>query len=166
MKEVGVQCLPDRRLEILGDGATLLDEKNRFLLSKLSLGWVGENVEEIVEEVPVGLQVLDNIDLVEEDERVQHRKRRVIQNPGQDHILEVLQAICLVDLAVYLFVLDLDDLLEPPLVAQPLAMVRLVCREVRVVFQSAHHAQYAVIRHGVLDDVSVVQEDDDLHDVA
>ena len=34
--------------------------------------------------------MLDNVHLVEEDERVQDRKGGVVENPGQHNVLEIL----------------------------------------------------------------------------
>jgi hypothetical protein len=55
-------------LNILGDGATLLDEENGFLLPLLVIVRGVKNTEQLVKKGGVSLQMLNNIDLVEEDE--------------------------------------------------------------------------------------------------
>ena len=120
-------------LNVLRHGAALLDEQHTVLLPLRVVLVQAKDLKELLDEGDVALQVLDNVDLVEEDERVEHGEGGVVQDPSQDDVLQVLQPIGMVDLPPDRLVLDLNDLLEFGAVAEVVAMVGLVAWEVGVV---------------------------------
>ena len=70
--------------------------------------------------------MLDNVDLVEKDERVQYGESRVVQDARKDNVLQVLQSVRRVDLPFYLFVLNPHHLFELGLVGKVLPVVCFV----------------------------------------
>lgn len=80
--------------------------------------------------------MLDNIDLVKEDERVEDRESGIVKDSGKYNVFEILQAIRRVDLAFYRLVFNLDHLLEFGFVRKVLSVICLVQREVWVVCES------------------------------
>jgi len=57
--------------------------------------------------------MLDNVDLMEEDERVEDGKGGIIQYASQYHVLQILQAVSVMDLLLDIGILNPDYLLEP-----------------------------------------------------
>ena len=73
LDEVGVELRSGRCLEVLRDGTALLDEMHGTLLPLLIWLLRVEQTEELAQKGLVGLQMLHDVDLVEEDERVRKR---------------------------------------------------------------------------------------------
>lgn len=102
--------------------------------------------------------MLDNVDLVEEDKRVQDGEGWVVEYAGENNVLEILQAVCIMDLPLDIVVLYPDYLLELGLVGEVMSVVGFVQWEVGVVwvlladvcgvsvetltFQSAYNTQH------------------------
>ena len=126
--------------------------------------------------------MLDDIDLVEEYERIKHRECRVVEDTGQDNVLQVLQAVCVVNLSFDGVVLDSDNLLELRLICKVLPMICLVKWKVRIIYtmsvtafcrhtitltlQSAYDSQYHRVCYNILNDRGIVEQDKHLHDAA
>jgi hypothetical protein len=89
--------------------------------------------------------MLNDFDLVEEDEGAEHGKGGIIKDSRQHNVFEVLEAVCLVDLAADGLIVDGHDLFVVSLVAEPVSMIGLVAGEIGVVFQSADNSQKAFI---------------------
>jgi hypothetical protein len=70
--------------------------------------------------------MLDNIDLVEEYERVEDTEGGVIENARENNVLEVLQPVCVVDLPLYALLLDSYNLFELGFVGEILSVIGLV----------------------------------------
>lgn len=77
--------------------------------------------------------MLDNIYLVEEDERIENGKCGIIEDTRKYYILEVLQPVGIMNLLLNLFVLDADNFFELGLVREVLPVVGLVEGEVGIV---------------------------------
>ena len=88
--EVGEEIRSRRSLEILRNGCTLVQEMNSVLFA-LSVSVLGfEYGKQLLEKGGVTLEMLDNVDLVEEYERVENRKGRVVQDACKNNIFQVL----------------------------------------------------------------------------
>ena len=80
-------------MQVLGDGARLLQEENGILLPhRVHVRSIDEG-EELGQEGQVALDVLDDLDLVVEDEGVQHAKCRIVKYSSKYHVFEVLQSV-------------------------------------------------------------------------
>src|SRR4051794_30991779 len=102
--------------------------------------------------------MLNNVNLVEEDEGVEHRESGVVENACQNYILQTLEPVRLVDLSADRFIINRNNFLVPVLVSEPLAMVCLVGGKIWVVFQRPDDTQYTLIRDSVLNDGCVIQQ--------
>lgn len=131
--EILVQLSSCICLQAFSNRTTLLNKKHCVLFPGEVLLLGSKDTEELLEKLTIGLQMLNDVDLVKEDEGVENRKGGVVQNTGQDDILQVLQAISVVDLSFYAFIFDLYYFLEFGLVRQVLPMVRLVQWEVWII---------------------------------
>jgi hypothetical protein len=180
--EVLVQLRPAIRLQTFGYGTALLNEQDTILLSLKTFPLSIEDTKELLQERGVRLKMLDDVDLVEEDERIQYREGRVVQDARENDVFEVLQSVCRVNLPFYLLVLDLHHLLELGLVGKVLPVVCFVQGEVGVVYnmseiawircalkltlQSPNDTKDDIIMNHVFDDGGVVEQDKHLHDTA
>jgi hypothetical protein len=81
----------------------------------------------------IGLNMVDNIDLVEEYQRVQDRECGVVEDARKDNVFEVLQSPCLSDFLLNDGVFHRNHFSVSGLVLEILPMVGFVCREVRVI---------------------------------
>ena len=77
--------------------------------------------------------MLNNIDLVEEYERVEDTECGVVENARENNVLEILEAVCVVDLPFYVVVLDLHNFLKFGLIVEVLSVVGFVQGKVWVV---------------------------------
>lgn len=93
-----------------------------------------ENREEFLEKGAIGLDIIQDLNLVEENQGIEDGKSRVVQNPCQNHILQVLQAPCTPNLFPYDRVLDGNDFLEAGFVCEVLSVVGFVGRELGVIY--------------------------------
>ena len=73
---------------------------------------VHEHARYFAQEGLVVLDVGDDVDLVEDDGRVQDIECRIVDRARKDHILEELKAVGVVDLPLYGVVADGDGLVE------------------------------------------------------
>lgn len=107
----------------------------RLCFSGLNLGQFGafESSEQVSQESIVVTKVGDDVDLVEEQQGVENIEGGIVQHPGKDHVLEVMQAVCLVDLCQDYRVFDLDDLLEAICFGKEFAVRSFVLRIFRVI---------------------------------
>lgn len=155
-------------LEVLCNAHALVEELDGvFALAGFGgRGLWGEEGEEFAEEGGVGLQVLDDVDLVEEDEGVEDGEGWVVEDAGEDYVFEVLQAPGVAYLAQDDGILDGDYFLVAGAVVEVLAVVCLVSGEVRVVLEGADDGGDDGIGDDLLDDGVVVEQDEGLHDVA
>jgi hypothetical protein len=94
---------------------------------------VAERADDVAEERGVLLHERDDVDLVEDDARVQDVERAVVDRAREHDVLEELQAVRPVHLARDVRVPDRDRLVELRGLLQELAVVRLVRRELWVV---------------------------------
>lgn len=92
-----------------------------------------ENRKELAEEGGVGLDVVYDFHLVEKDQGIEHRKRRVVQDSRQDHVLQVLQSPGTPDLPANQRILYRNNFLVARLVCEILPMVRFVSGELGIV---------------------------------
>ena len=76
----------------------------------------------------------NNIHLVEEYQRVQNPKGRIIQYACKYNVLEVLQSPRRMNLSRYVLIIDWDYLLESRLILKVLPVIRFVVRELLVVY--------------------------------
>lgn len=79
------------------------------------------------------LDVRDDVDLIEEDTGVDDVESGVIDGPGEDHVLEELEAVSVVNFALNYRVADGDRLMEMRLGLQKFSVVCFVVRKVRVI---------------------------------
>lgn len=88
--EVGKKIRTRCGLEVLRNRCTLVEKLHGVILAPpVGIPRV-EDGEEFPEEGPVGLDMVYDIDLIKKDQRVEDREGRVVQDPGEDHILEIL----------------------------------------------------------------------------
>ena len=77
--------------------------------------------------------VLDDVDVVEEDEGVQDGEGRVVEDARQHDILEVEQAVGVLDFVADLRILELDNLFEFGGLAEELPVGGAMGRKVRII---------------------------------
>lgn len=77
--------------------------------------------------------MIHNIDLVEENQAVQHAESRVIKNARKNHVLEVEKTVRPVDLVADVLVLYGNNFLEFGRIGEVLAMIRAVRWKVGIV---------------------------------
>lgn len=155
-------------LEVLCNAHALVEELDG-VFTFASFGGRGlgsEEGEEFAEEGGVGLQVLDDVDLVEEDEGVEDGESRVVEDAGEDYVFEVLQAPGVAYLAQDDGIFDGDYFLVAGAVVEVLAVVCLVGGEVWVVLEGADDSGDDGIGDDLFDDGVVIEQDEGLHDVA
>jgi hypothetical protein len=70
--------------------------------------------------------MLDDVNLVEEYERVENTECRIVEDARENNILEILEAVRVVYLPFYVFVLYPHDLLELGLVREVLSVIGFV----------------------------------------
>ena len=110
--KVSVKVGARLNLQSLCDQAALVEEEHSiFLASGVYIAGI-KHSEQFLEKGGVELDVTDNVDLVEEDERVEHGKGRIVQDARQDHILEVLQSPRASDFSANHWIPDGNDFLE------------------------------------------------------
>ena len=95
------RVLADADAEVVLFG--LRPRRHRLLLALCARRSVGvsvllEDAEHFADELSLVGHLVDNVDLVEVDGRVEHREGRVLEDAREDDILEVVQAVRLVDL--------------------------------------------------------------------
>lgn len=127
--------------------------------------------------------MVDYIDLVEEDQRVENGEGRIVQYSCEDYVLEVLKAVSIVYLPFDVGILNADDLLEFGLVGEVLPVICFVAWKVGIIcaasarpcaeqyagqrtLQGPHNTEDATISDNELDDRGVVEQDQSLHNVA
>ncbi len=175
-------------MDALGHAAAGLDEEDGVDFALHARLFRTEDEEQLFDEGGVVLHVLHDVDLVEEDEGVEHAVGRIVQEPRQDHVFEVLQSVRVVDALPDRLVLKVDDFLELGTMREVVTVVGLVSWEVWIVWsgimlaislgllsiadgstrtlQHPHHSEDELIRHDPLEDARVVEHDDRLHHVA
>ena len=94
---------------------------------------IDEEVDDLAEEAHVVLHMVDDVNLIEDDARVEHIERRVVEDAREDDVLEELQPVRVVHLLLHARVVQRDRLVEVGGRAQKVAVVRLVRRELGVV---------------------------------
>lgn len=110
-----------------------MNEANSVIFASLvCIAWV-EYCEQFLQKLSIGLNMVDNIDLVEEYQRVQDRERGVVEDARKDNVFEVLQSPCLSDFLLNDGVFHRNHFSVSGLVLEVLPMVGFVCREVRVI---------------------------------
>ena len=77
--------------------------------------------------------MVDDVDLVEDNGRIQHVERRVVNGSREYDVLEELQPVCMVNLATDGIVSDRDRLVETRRLAQEVPVVGFVVGELWVV---------------------------------
>ena len=95
--------------------------------------FVHEYSRDIAQKCRVSLDVCDDVDLVEDDGRVEDVERRVVDCAREHDVLEELEPVCVVDLALDRVVTYGDWLMEAGGVAEEVAVVGLVVGEFWVV---------------------------------
>ena len=77
--------------------------------------------------------MVDDVDLVEDNGRIQHVERRVVNGSREYDVLEELQPVCMVNLATDGIISDRDWLVETRRLAQEVPVVGFVVGELWVV---------------------------------
>jgi hypothetical protein len=72
------------------------------------------------------LEMLNNVDLVEEDERVQNAEGRIVEDARKNDVFEVLEPVRVMYLPFDVFVFYPDNLLKLGFVSEVLSMVGFV----------------------------------------
>lgn len=136
--KVLVQLGSTIRLQALCYCATLLNEQDGIFFALQILLFGAKYAEQLFQERKIRLQMLDDVDLVEKNERIENREGGIVENARQYDVFEVLQTVRRVDLSFYRFVLDFDHFLKFGLVGEILSMVCLMQWKVRVVCGSQY----------------------------
>lgn len=88
--EIGVQGCTRRRLQVFCDGRALVEELHRVVFaSRVGVSGI-EDGKQVLQEPGIRLDVVHDLYLVVENQRVENRERRIVQYPCQHHILQVL----------------------------------------------------------------------------
>ena len=95
---------------------------------------VHEHASNLSKERWVILDVCDDVALVEDDGRVQNVEGRVVDRARKDDVLEELQTVCVVDLALDSLTTDGDGLVVLRCLAEEFAVVGFVVGELGVVW--------------------------------
>ena len=94
---------------------------------------VDKEVDDLAGEAHVVLQVVDDVDLVEDDARVEHVGRWVVEDAREDDVLEELHPVRVVRLLLRTRVVQRDRLVGAGGRAQEVTVVRIVRRDLGVV---------------------------------
>lgn len=79
--------------------------------------------------------MLNDVDLVVEDERIQYREGRIVEDAREHHVFQILKAVGVMDPLSNVCVLDADNLFELCLVGEIVTMIRLVAGEVWIIYR-------------------------------
>lgn len=120
-------------LQVLRDSCALMEKLHRVILSLSVRIPRVEDTKELFQEGGICLDMVHNVDLVEEDQRVEDREGWIVENPSQDHVFQVLQPPSTPNLSSNKRIFDWDHLLVPRLVRKILPVIRFVGREFRIV---------------------------------
>lgn len=75
----------------------------------------------------------DDVNLVEDDARVEDVERRVVKGTSQYNVLQELQPVGMVDSALNTGVSDWDGLVKMRSLMQELAIIRFMTRKIRII---------------------------------
>lgn len=131
-KEVGTGW----RLEVFCNCRALMKKLNRILFLLVVCVFGVKYREEFIQKWGIGLEVLDDVDLVEKYQRVEDGESRIIKNSSQNNIFQVLQSPCMSDFPQNNGVLYWNDFLISAPIIEVLAVIRLVSWEFRVIWKS------------------------------
>lgn len=81
----------------------------------------------------VALKVGNDINLIENDARVEHVEGRIVKYTGECDILQELETVCVMNLLRYDRIVDGYRLVEVSRLTEEFAIVSLVSREFRVI---------------------------------
>jgi len=87
-----------------------------------------------MEEDGIVLDVIDNVNLVEDDARVQNIERRIIERASKYNILEELEAVSMVDLLPDKVISYWNRLVEVCVDVEEFTVVGLVCGKLRIIY--------------------------------
>ena len=129
-----VQLRSVLRLHILAHSAAVLNEENGILLLLCTRRvCASKDLEKRAQEIRGGMQMIDDVDLIVEDETVQNGKSRIVQDPRKNHVLEIKKTIGPVDLVADVLILNRNNFFELGRVGKILTVVRTMRGEVRVI---------------------------------
>lgn len=94
-----------------------------------------------MEEDGIVLDVIDDVDLVEDDARVQNIERRIIERASKYNILEELEAVGMVDLLPDQVVSYWNRLMEMCVDVEEFTVVGLVCGKLRIIYVAKLRSQ-------------------------
>src|SRR5436190_12457443 len=96
--------------------------------------------------------MLNDVNLIVENQGIQDREGRIIQYPSQNNVLEILKPISIMYLLLYGFIFNPNDFFKSRLVGQPLSMIGLMAREIRIILQCANNSQNHFICNSIFHD--------------
>jgi len=150
-------------LQVLGQAGQLLQEGQAVGEAGRGRRRAAQRPEQRRQEARVGLQRHEHLHVVEQDQAGQRRERGVVQRARQHDVLQVAQAVGLVDLGAQAGVADRHHLLEHHALGQELA-VPLPAGQLGVVLQRAQHVHHVLLGQQRLQQAGVVQHDGAAHD--
>lgn len=77
--------------------------------------------------------MINDIDLVEDDARVEHVEGRVIERPGENDVFEKLETIGVMDFLPYSDILYCNGLVEMSVFTKEFAVIRLVSLKLGII---------------------------------
>ena len=89
--------------------------------------------EDLAKEVFFGLNIVDNVNLIEDDESIEDVEHRVVQYPREYYVLEVEKAVGLMHLGLDGLVSKLDYLMILGIIPKKITVVRLQAGKVGIV---------------------------------
>lgn len=155
--EVGEQVGAGGSLQILRDSSALVEKVYGVFSSFAFWALHIKDGKELLEKGGVTLEMLNDVNLVEEDDGVEDRKGRVVQDSGQDDIFQILKPPGVSDLLLDDLVPDRDDFLVSGSIVEVESMTCFVGGEIWVIFQSADDSGDDVVGDQMLDDGIIVQ---------
>jgi hypothetical protein len=103
---------------------------------------VEESSHNISQEGRVGLHVIDDINLVEEDARVEHIECRIVNGACENDVLEKLQPVGVMYFLLDAFIADRYGLVVTGRLVKELAIIGFVRRELWVVYSRELEESY------------------------
>ena len=149
---------------MLRERAQLLEEAHQVVPSRVRARRRLQPVEQLLQKGRVLLEREHHLHVVEEHDGREGAERCVVQHPGQDDVLEVPNAVRLVDLSANRRVLNRDNLLEHDAVPKERAMLNLLLRaDTRPLPRIANPVSTRFLRFAVLG--IVLERTHDIEDV-
>lgn len=128
-----VEFVPVAGREGLHDRTALLYPQHRLPLPQSTRLARSQDTEKFLEEVGIILDMLNDLDLVVENQRVEYREGGIVKNSSENNVSQVLKSVGVVDPFPNLGVLDSDDLFELGFVGKVLTVVGLVARKIGII---------------------------------